>query len=196
MRALAVALVVVCAAVAGARVGASVDHSAVIPWDVLRARLMQGVDDSTPRSFLQGLLSNVVAALPNSLKQARSKPNAAPANYFGFIPNYEARAIPGSAALGVEGTVGNWSAPCFQQNTISASMDADGNGATLVINPSDPSSLLCEDFYLIGTVEGIALKSISTLTPKPVQIAWPFKAGVTPSEMVRWRPDRCVGVRL
>jgi len=73
--------------------------------------------------------------------------------YFNFIPSVEGAAIPGGATA-------SWEGLCFQNSTASAAVNpANSSQIILTFQLSQPKSLLCSDFYLLGTVSGLQLKS-------------------------------------
>jgi len=66
--------------------------------------------------------------------------------YFNFIPADHGAAF-------VNGAPVAWQGDCFQDNTAQLTKNGPGD-YTFTVTVGKPSSLLCQDFYLFGTVEG------------------------------------------
>eukprot|EP01137_Pigoraptor_chileana_P022078 Opistho-2@86571 len=65
-------------------------------------------------------------------------------NDYRFIPEYKGSIMPGANAA-------KWSGDCFKSNK--ASLVVSGNTATFSVELDTPSSLLCTEIYLIGSLE-------------------------------------------
>ena len=75
----------------------------------------------------------------------------------------------------------SWSASCYQNTSASLSLTA--NGGVVTFTASDPSSLLCDDMYILVTAYKTYFMDLSTLSAsRTVTIdAW------APNELVRGR---------
>jgi len=71
---------------------------------------------------------------------------------FRWIPAYQASAIPNGAS-------GEWKAPCFQKNKITATFGSDGKTLEVEVEVSDKKSLLCSDWYVLATGSGIKFET-------------------------------------
>lgn len=111
-------------------------------------------DSYTMGNLGRGLIRDVTSWASNALfgKQVQATPDAKDYPYWRFLPTYLANAVP------EQGTV-SWSAPCFQENTASVKTNADGKSWTVSVTVDKPSSALCNDMYLFGTMEGIKIES-------------------------------------
>ncbi len=126
-------------------------------------------------------MQNIVKVLPASVKNhaPRKRENGA-MTWFGWIPLYVASSVPDS------GEAAEWSAPCFLNNTLTSVMDSNGAGATLTLTSTNPTSLLCSDWYMIATLDGVVLKQMDALAPGPVSLAVDTSSRVG-LFFVRWR---------
>ncbi|KAL0489021.1 kelch-like protein [Acrasis kona] len=77
-----------------------------------------------------------------------------------FVPMFMGSSKPG--------TILKWKAPCFNNNTASTRLNADGS-LTLTIDASQPTSYTCSDWYFLATrsnfhVKAVVLHGVNTIT--------------------------------
>jgi len=131
-------------------------------------RLMQFAND-----FL-GVDSEAAA-----LKLASATPQSKEYPYFGFIPPYTGSLLLGAPAI-------EWSGICFQNASASVAVQGGGAvtaGSTLEITivVTHPTSLLCSDMYLFGSMSTVGVKVLATRGSHAVTLKVP--ADATPSEL-------------
>lgn len=102
--------------------------------------------------FRRTMLSHVQQAAQAYLDAEGSVPSNLEDNdypYFAWIPPFVDTIIPGENPI-------TWENSCFKKNTASATLINDI--VTVNITVDKKHTLLCNDFYLFGTVEGFALE--------------------------------------
>lgn len=181
------ALAAVALVASAATAAAAVTH----PTPELAARLLGvGVDDLaslTPQQLVRAAASGIVRASgadPEELAR-ETVADASAYPYFAFMfPDTAAKLTPGGAAA-------TWSNECFANNTATLAPGADNTTFSLTITASQPTSLLCSDFYFMATLSGYDRLTIFTAGAHTVE--WKLPADARPSEV--WDVMN-VGVRV
>lgn len=93
-----------------------------------------------------------LSAFKPYFEASTSKPQDDTPHWFQMIPMYVTSSVPVS-------NTNVWSAPCFQFNNITSQINPDGT-ASISIYSDLPTSLLCEDFYLLATLEAFQFKIV------------------------------------
>jgi len=77
--------------------------------------------------------------------------------WFRFLPFFQGQLIP----VGSENDTINptWNTPCF--SSVVGEVTIENDTATLQISSDKPSQLVCDDFYLIATMENLFFKNIA-----------------------------------
>jgi len=132
-------------------------------------------DSYTIGAMGRGLVKETISWAQNYLK---GKPFSRSSDskeypYWRCFPTYLETAIP-------DGPEVQWSAPCFADSR--ASLTSANNGTyTLTVTLSKPTSLLCSDFYLFGTMEGLKLESF--FTQGTHQVTWTPAKTARPAQL-------------
>jgi hypothetical protein len=104
--------------------------------------------------------------------------------YFGFIPQY----LGGAKTDGLAVSWNASSTSCFQENSATLTPN-DGNSTsasswTLSVTTSSATTLLCSDFYLFATLDGLILHTFSSLSPGTTNFTWTLSPQA--SEAIQW----------
>lgn len=130
------------------------DAKAFLGRSVAPEHLDAEVGDSyTMGAMGRGFVKETIAWAQNYLK-GKEFPRSSDSKeypYWRCFPTYIETAIPNGPEV-------QWSAPCFADSRAKLTTNTNGT-YTLTLNLSKPTSLLCSDFYLFGTMEGLKLES-------------------------------------
>jgi len=110
---------------------------------------------------------------------ASESANDQPYPYFRWLPPYVGSARPGSSSsVEFEGR-------CFKKISVqAAAMSNSSNAIALTINLEQPVSLLCNEFMLLATVEGLQFERYSALAAGVHQVTYNPGSNLTQAE--RW----------
>eukprot|EP00455_Lapot_gusevi_P041013 TRINITY_DN470_c0_g1_i9.p1 TRINITY_DN470_c0_g1~~TRINITY_DN470_c0_g1_i9.p1 ORF type:complete len:554 (-),score=229.23 TRINITY_DN470_c0_g1_i9:215-1876(-) len=160
-------------------VGSALAHESI--FDRIRSVLgFHGDEAPTPVEALKNVAAFIESYVPaghiNAMRVA-AESNVPKDD----IPGPEFRWIPSYVGSGkTDGSVATWSAPCFQNSSVKVT-SFSATSVTLVFDVQNPTSLLCSDWYLIGTVEQIQFASFFTHGEHTV--TWNFASNVRPAEL-------------